>query len=69
MDNINFWECECKDKYTIEPHGNGHALFFGRCKHKHGYNLVYLTEPAANCNLKYLEKLLNLGHKQMKGEI
>jgi len=40
--------CECETKYSIEPHGSGLVLYHGRCSHRHGYNLVYLQEPAAN---------------------
>lgn len=35
--------CQCSDKYSIEKHGNGHALYFGRCDHKHGYNVLHIT--------------------------
>lgn len=41
--------------WTIEPHGNGYALYAGRDKGDeygfnatHGMNLVYLSEPDAN---------------------
>lgn len=53
--------CTCAARYTIEPHGDAYALFYGRCGHRHGWNLVYLNEPSFNCDLKHLEKLLNLG--------
>ena len=59
----DLFTCNCEAQYTIEPHGNGHVLYYGRCGHKHGWNLVYLNEPAANCDFKHIEKLLNLGNK------
>lgn len=56
--------CTCEARYTIEPHGEGYALYYGRCSCRHGYNLVYLKEPAFNCDLKHLETLLQLGHRE-----
>lgn len=55
--------CTCEAKYTIEPHGSGYVLYHGRCNHRHGYNLVYLNDPALNCDLRHIEKLLNLGNE------
>ena len=34
--------------WTIEPHGNGYALYSGRTADRHGMNLVYLSEPDCN---------------------
>ena len=34
--------------WTIEPHGNGYALYSGRGPMTHGMNLVYLSEPDSN---------------------
>lgn len=59
-----FEPCKCKTKYTIEPHGAGYALYAGRCPHRHGYNLVNMIEPAANFDVEFIEKLLQLGHEQ-----
>jgi hypothetical protein len=59
-----FEKCQCDQIYTIEPHGNGYALYYGRCNHRHGYNLVYLTDPAFNFDPAHIEKLLNLGNKE-----
>ena len=53
--------CACEPRYTIEPHGEGYALYYGRCMHKHGYNLVNMIEPAWNFEPKHIEKLINLG--------
>lgn len=53
--------CECETRYSIERHGKGYTLYIGRCPHRHGYNLVHLTEPAANCDFERLEMLLNIG--------
>lgn len=54
-------ECQCENKYTIEHHGDGYALYYGRCDHRHGYNLAYLTETAWNFEPRHLENMLNLG--------
>ena len=53
--------CACECRYTISPHGEEYALFYGRCDHQHGYNLAYISEPAFNCDLSHIEKLINLG--------
>ena len=71
MTNWENWEalltpCECAAQYTIEPHGKGYALYHGRCGHRHGYNLAYITEPAANCDLAHIERLLNVGDSFVK---
>lgn len=56
--------CECEARYTIEPHGNGYALYYGRCGHRHGYNLINMVEPAWNFEPAHIEKLINLGDKE-----
>ena len=56
-----FAECKCEERYTIEPHGDGYALYYGRCVHRHGYNLINMVEPAFNCDLFHIQKLINLG--------
>lgn len=65
----NNWEkflnpCDCETRYTIEQHGNGYALFYNRCNHRHGYNLIYMTDPAWNFSPSHIEKLINLGHAE-----
>lgn len=55
-------ECKCGDKYSIESHGNGYALYFGRCPHRHGYNLMHITEVTREGLLSHIEKLLNKTH-------
>jgi hypothetical protein len=60
----SFEPCKCENAYSIEPRGEGHVLYYGRCNHRHGYNLVELHGPAFNCDFKHLEKLLNLGMKE-----
>lgn len=60
---LELFECNCELKFSIEPHGDGYALYYGRCGHMHGYNLVNMVEPAFNFDPKHIEKLLNLGHK------
>lgn len=53
--------CTCEAKYSIEPHGKGYALYHGRCRHRHGHNLINMVEPASNFDQEHLTKLLNLG--------
>lgn len=64
FDINSFFECNCEHKYTIEPHGEDYVLYYGRCPHSHGYNLVYLKEPAFNVDLDHIEELINLGNQQ-----
>jgi hypothetical protein len=42
--------------WTIEPHGNGFALYAGRSADRHGMNLVYLSEP--DCNWERTKALI-----------
>lgn len=54
----------CEVKFTISPHGDGYALFYGRCNHRHGYNLINMIEPAWNFDAKHIEYLINLGAQE-----
>jgi hypothetical protein len=56
---VDLFECRCVEKYSIEPHGKGHALYYGRCNHKHGYNMMYITECNRKDVLQLIEDLLN----------
>ena len=58
--------CTCAVKYTIELHGDGYALYYGRCNHRHGYNLINMAEPAFNFEPRHIEKLINLGNTVYK---
>lgn len=51
--------CKCKSKFTIEKHGENYVLYFGRCGHKHGENLLTISDVAFNVNLNQIEKKLN----------
>ena len=49
LKNKNDWKntdgiCDCKNKYSITTHGNGYALMFAMCQHRHGYNLANMRE-------------------------
>lgn len=57
-------ECQCPVRYSIERHGNGYALYKGRCCHKHGYNLAFITETDKE-TLVLIEASLN---KMLKEE-
>jgi hypothetical protein len=56
---IDIFNCRCEDKYNIEPHGKGYAIYYGRCRHRHGYNLALITECYREDLIKYFEKCLN----------
>lgn len=55
----DLFECKCKNRYSIEPHGNGHAIYWGRCMHRHGANIGHLTECNRKDLIEYFEKALN----------
>lgn len=57
--------CRCSEKYSIERHGDGHAIYFGRCGHKHGANLAYLTGCNRDDIINELERRLNLSEKSV----
>jgi hypothetical protein len=61
---MNLVDCVCDPKFTIEPHNDGYVLYYGRCPHRHGYNLVQLIEPAFNFEPKHIERLINLGNAE-----
>lgn len=63
-DFLKLFECKCEPKYTIEPHGAGFALYYGRCNHRHGYNLINMVEPAWNFYPEHIEQLINLGNAE-----
>lgn len=54
--------CSCIDKYSIEEHGKGYALYYGRCQHRHGYKLCLLSEFDAEGKqtLELIERALNV---------
>ena len=37
--------CVCKNEYSLVSHGNGYALMFASCPHRHGYNLANIADP------------------------
>ena len=45
-------------KYSIEPHGDGYALYFGRTPFHHGANLAHLTEISQE-TIRKIEDALN----------
>ena len=51
--------CHCKDKYSIEPHGKGHAIYWGRCNHRHGANIALITECHRKDLIQFFEDSLN----------
>jgi hypothetical protein len=51
--------CRCESKYSIEPHGDGHAIYWGRCNHRHGANVARLTECGRDDIIKFFEAQLN----------
>jgi hypothetical protein len=60
---MNQFECDSnKSKYAIEPNGDNFVLYYGRSNNRHGYNLATISDIAFNCDLKHIEKLINLGN-------
>lgn len=51
-----FSECHCEDVYSYEPHGDGYAVYFGRCEHRHGYNLMNVSTH----DTRILDKIVGL---------
>lgn len=37
-------ECCESDDYSIEPHGEGYAIYLGRCNHRHGYQKAFIDK-------------------------
>lgn len=67
MTPIDLTPCTCEYRYTIRTHGaknEFHVLYYGRCDHRHGYNLVELHDQAFNCDFDHIEHLLNLGMRE-----
>jgi hypothetical protein len=62
----DLFNCKCETRYTIEPHGEGYALYYGRCGHRHGYNLINMVEPAWNFDPVHIAQLVNLGNIEYK---
>jgi len=63
---IDILRCSCETKFTIEPNGDGYVLYYGRCNHRYGYNLIDMVEPAFNFDPRHIELLINLGHAVYK---
>lgn len=55
--------CRCPDIYSIEPHGEGWALYLGRCNHRHGYNLANIQEPDLTRLNELVSRLNSDGHQ------
>ncbi|TSP14035.1 hypothetical protein [Cupriavidus campinensis] len=55
------------ERYSVEPHGDCHAVYFGRNMARHGFNLGHLTECATDLPKK-IEDGLNLLHDATKGK-
>lgn len=45
-------------RYTIEPHGDGYAIYLGRDMFHHGLNLAHLSEVTPDFR-KFIEDSLN----------
>jgi hypothetical protein len=54
-----FGECKCSNRYSIEPHGSGYALYMDRCPHKHGFKLAFITEADKDV-LLLIEMAMNI---------
>lgn len=51
--------------YTVEPHGNGYAIYQGRDNMHHGFNLAHLTECTKEFASK-IETALNVANEPVK---
>ena len=49
-------------EYSVEPHGNGYAIYQGRDQFHHGLNLAHLTECTPEFS-KRVEPALNAMHE------
>lgn len=68
MSELNkFLYCKCEIQYTLEKHGDGYALYLGRCRHKHGLNIALITEVDPKFNIQNISEALNK-FKQKGGE-
>lgn len=60
--------CKCSEQYTIEKHGDGYAVYFGRCVHRHGYNLCQITVITREDIIKSFAAKLNLPEISFKSD-
>ena len=42
--NMDIFNCKCIDRYTVEDN----ILYYGRCDHKHGFNLCTVSDVSYN---------------------
>lgn len=54
-------------RYSIEPHGDGYALYSGRDDMHHGFNLARITETTPDV-LKRIEQALNAMPPETTGD-
>lgn len=54
-------------KYTIEKHGDGYAIYFGRDFQHHGFNIGHLTEVTP-ATIKLIQDALNASLAQPEQE-
>ena len=52
-------QCQCNLGYSIEPHGDGWAIYYGRCDHFHGANLGLINECYRKDLIEHFETQLN----------
>lgn len=60
--------CQCIDQYSIGKHGDGYAVYFGRCMHRHGYNLCQITDITREDIIKSFAAKLNLPEISFKSD-
>lgn len=54
----------CEEKYTVEERNKEWVIYFGRCKHRHGFNLGYLKDV----DIQKVKELIKLANKQLKNK-
>ena len=58
------------DQFSVEPHGNGYALYYGRSGMAHGLNLMHITELDPKAGEPFLQRIvdcLNAGYSEIHG--
>ena len=55
---IDILTCKCDVKYSIESEGDGYAIYWGRCFHKHGTIIGKITKCRPDI-VKFFEGKLN----------
>lgn len=61
-------ECTCPDRYSFESRTGGYVIYFGRCLHRHGYNIATLTRCRRDFPRAIVEVLNRPGAEKQRRE-